>query len=118
MLLFYMLKDKDDILAEMVDFFGKLPEPWWTEWEARTEFFEEDGKRIIVEGAEDELNTLRNALNHKIEAFQRDSKDKKVLAVPEDEQKLCKDLLMKLFSYRHGNRLSAEEVVKHDWFKM
>jgi len=41
-----------------------------------------------------------------------------VFAVPEDEQKLCEDLLMKLFSYKPGNRLSAEEVVQHDWFKM
>ncbi|KAH8589164.1 kinase-like domain-containing protein [Bisporella sp. PMI_857] len=118
MALFYMLSGKDDLLAEMVDFFGKLPEPWWIEWEARTEFFEEDGKRIIVEGSEGELNTLRNALNHKIEAFQRGGKDKKVLAMPEDEQNLCEDLLMKLFSYKPGNRLSAEEVVQHDWFKM
>jgi len=93
-----MLRGEDDILAEMVDLFGQLPEPWWMKWEARADFFEEDGKRIIVEGAEGEVNTLRSALNHKLEVFERDSKDKMVFAVPEDEQKLCEDLLMKLFS--------------------
>jgi len=30
-------------------------------WEARAEFFEEDGKRIRYEGAEEEVNTLRSA---------------------------------------------------------
>jgi len=69
MSLFHMLRGKDDILAEMVDLFGKLPEPWWMKWEARAELFEEDGKRIIVEGTEEEVNTLRSALNHKLEVL-------------------------------------------------
>jgi len=89
------------------------------------DFFEEDGKRIIPEWAEEESytwaneesNTIRNALNNKLEVFET-GKDKKVLAVAEDEQILCEDLLLKLFSYRSGDRLQAREVVQHDWFKM
>lgn len=44
--LFYMLLDRDDLLAEMVRFFGKLPQPWWDQWEARDDFFDEHGRYI------------------------------------------------------------------------
>ncbi|KAG6871186.1 hypothetical protein C0992_011547, partial [Termitomyces sp. T32_za158] len=36
-------KDRDEILIEMVRTLGKLPERWWTAWEARDQFLEEDG---------------------------------------------------------------------------
>ncbi|KAL9573941.1 hypothetical protein ACKAV7_001933 [Fusarium commune] len=35
--LFYMIFDRDELLAEMVRFFGKLPEDWWAMLEAREE---------------------------------------------------------------------------------
>jgi len=31
---------------------------------------------------------------------------------------MLKDLPTKLFAYKPGGRLSATEVVQHDWFKM
>jgi hypothetical protein len=33
--LFYMLIDRDELLAEIVRFFGKPPLEWWDKWEAR-----------------------------------------------------------------------------------
>lgn len=115
--LFYMINDRDELLAEMVGFFGKLPEKWWEKWEARADFFDKNGKRIGF-GGEYEVYTLDMALNHAIEVFEIGSKDKKVLAMPEEEQRLLKDLLTKLLTYTPGNRLSAIEVVQDDWFKM
>jgi len=35
---------KDDVLRQMVQAFGKLPEPWWTAWGKRILFFDEDGE--------------------------------------------------------------------------
>jgi len=73
-----MIKDRDELLAEMVGFFGKLPEQWWGKWEARADFFNENGKRIGF-GGEYEVYTLDRALNHKIEGFEIGSEDKMVL---------------------------------------
>jgi serine/threonine-protein kinase SRPK3 len=116
--LFYLINDRDELLAEMVEFFGKLPEHWWEKWEARADFFDENGKRIGVEGEDEEVHTLEAALSNKLEVFQMGGENKKVLAVPEEEQRLCKDLLTNLFTYAPENRLSAEEVVQHAWFKI
>ncbi|RMZ77755.1 hypothetical protein DV737_g4221, partial [Chaetothyriales sp. CBS 132003] len=40
-LLFYMIPDKDELLAEMVRFFGIPPQMWWDKWEARKNFFDD-----------------------------------------------------------------------------
>lgn len=117
--LFYMIDDRDELLAEMVGFFGKLPDGLWEKWDARGDYFEEDGKRIEIEGqAQDEPYTLEVALNQELESFEYGKEaEKKVLAFPAGEQRLCKDLLTKLFSYTPGERLSAEDVLQHEWFK-
>ncbi|CZR51029.1 related to dis1-suppressing protein kinase dsk1 [Phialocephala subalpina] len=113
--LFYMINNKDELLAEMVRFFGKLPESWWESWEARTDFFDENGKTL---SAADEGYTLDTVLDNKIEVFERGSKDKNIFIVPKEEQKLCKDLLLKLLTYTPGDRLNAEEAMQYDWFKL
>ena len=35
--------DKDDVIAEMVSTLGLLPQQWWELWQARGDFFLEDG---------------------------------------------------------------------------
>lgn len=74
--------------------------------EARADFFNEDGKRIRF-GGEYDVYTLDMALNHKIEGFEMGSEEKKVLAMPVEEQRLLKDLLAKLLTCTPGNRLSC-----------
>jgi serine/threonine-protein kinase SRPK3 len=37
------MPDKDDIIAEIVSSLGLLPQQWWESWQARGEFFLEDG---------------------------------------------------------------------------
>jgi hypothetical protein len=46
-------------------------------------------------GGEYEVYTLDRALNHKIEVFEIGSEDKMVLEMPEEEQRLLKDLLIR-----------------------
>ncbi|KAK7431274.1 hypothetical protein QQZ08_002045 [Neonectria magnoliae] len=41
--LFYMIYDKDELIAESARFFGKLPKEKWGKWEARGDWFDEDG---------------------------------------------------------------------------
>jgi serine/threonine-protein kinase SRPK3 len=119
--LFYMIYDKDGLLAEMVSFFGKLPDPCWAEWEAKADFFEENGKRITMEGQEEEVYNLQTVLADKIETFENGSPSKlpeHTFSVPEDEQKLCAKLVLKLLSYTPGDRLSAKDAANDEWFKV
>lgn len=115
--LFYMIYDKDELLSEMVRFFGKLPEDWWAKWEARGEYFDKDGKWLREEDW-----SLEVALSKPIEIFESGEKckegPKKSLQTPEAEQRLMADLLYRLFKYDPSERISVEEVLRHEWFRL
>lgn len=117
---FYMIFDKDELLGEIVRFFGKLPKEWWEKWEAREHFFDEEG--TWLQRGDDEEWSLEVALSKPIETFLpgADSKreTQKSLVTPKAEQELMADLLYKVFRYEPEKRLSAEEVLAHEWFKM
>ncbi|KAF4441447.1 CMGC kinase [Fusarium acutatum] len=102
----------------MVRFFGKLPEEWWAKWEAREEYFDADGKWL----RDEEDWSLEVALSKPIEIFESGEKykegPKKSLQTPEAEQRLMADLLYRLFKYDPRDRLSAEEVLGHEWFRL
>ncbi|KAF5678526.1 CMGC kinase [Fusarium denticulatum] len=116
--LFYMIYDKDELLAEIVRFFGKLPEEWWEKWEAREEYFGADGNWL----RDEEDWSLEVALSKPIEIFESGENykegPKKSLRTPEAEQKLMADLLYRLFKYDPRERISAEDVLGHEWFRL
>ncbi|KAI1347920.1 kinase-like protein [Xylaria sp. FL0043] len=119
--LFYMIYDKDELLAEMVRFFGKLPEPWWDKWEAREDFFDNQGKWIRYRYSEEEWS-LDVALSKPQEICRMGSDNngaaRKTLTTSKAEQSLMADLLYKLLRYEPQKRLSVQEVLDHEWFKM
>lgn len=42
--LFASFNTQDEILRQIVQTLGKLPEPWWSAWEARSRVFDEEGR--------------------------------------------------------------------------
>ncbi|RYP82135.1 hypothetical protein DL769_001740 [Monosporascus sp. CRB-8-3] len=119
--LFYMIFDKDELLAEMVRFFGKPPQTWWDKWEAREDFFDDQGT-WLRDGDDKEEWSLEAALSKPIEIVQpggdHNGAAQKVLITSKAEQGLMADLLYKLFRYEAEKRPSVEEVLAHEWFKM
>jgi serine/threonine-protein kinase SRPK3 len=119
--LFYMIFNKDDLLAEMVRFFGKPPKTWWDKWEARGNYFNDRGIWLL-HGDEKEEWSLEVALSKPIEIIHsggdRNGEVQKALTTSKEEQSLMADLLYKLFRYEAEKRLSVEEVLAHEWFKM
>ena len=111
--LVYMISDTDELLAEMVRFFGRLPGPWWDTWEARGEFFDEQG--TWLRGGDGERWTLEVALSKRVQVVQP---RRRALVTPAGERKVMADLLYKLLVYEPEKRPSAEEVLGHEWFKM
>lgn len=122
--LFYMIYDIDELLAEMVRFFGKLPDGWWDKWDARQDFFDDQGVWLRdYDGEEKEEWSLEVSLRKPIEIVRRGNAEQggvfqKELVISDAEQKLMADLLYKLLRFEPEKRLSAEEVVAHEWFNM
>lgn len=118
--LFYMIFDKDELLAEMVRFFGKPPKELWDHWEARGDFFDDQG--VWRRQGDDEDWLLEVVLSKPTETITQgeDQKEevKKSLTTPTDEQALMADLLYKLFRWDPEKRLTTEEVLAHAWFRL
>ncbi|KAK3985430.1 kinase-like domain-containing protein [Cladorrhinum sp. PSN332] len=113
--LFYMIYDRDELLAEHVRFFGKLPEKWWAAWTGKKDWFDEKGRFLRDVQNETEEWSLEIALSKPCEVV---TPERRVLSTPEEEQKAMVDLLHRIFRFEPGKRLSAEEVMGHGWFRM
>jgi serine/threonine-protein kinase SRPK3 len=89
---------KQEVLREMVLTLGKLPDRWWTKWEDRSQYFDENGKFI------GDLKMLPPVSG-------------KFLKIPPDrmEAKELKELervIRMMVSYEAMDRISAAEVAR------
>ncbi|KAG4430751.1 hypothetical protein IFR05_013772 [Cadophora sp. M221] len=41
------MDDDDEVIMQMVPLLGKLPEPWWSSWKARGQWYEGDGTPLV-----------------------------------------------------------------------
>ncbi|KAG8164502.1 hypothetical protein KVR01_006420 [Diaporthe batatas] len=118
--LFYMIFDKDELLAEMVRFFGKPPKELWDRWEARGDFFND--QEVWLRQGDHEDWSLEVALRKPMQTIIQDGDQKgeveKSLTTHTNEQAMMADLLHRLFRWDPEERLSIEEVLAHAWFKM
>ncbi|KAJ5928335.1 hypothetical protein N7466_007291 [Penicillium verhagenii] len=112
--LFYMIYDIDELLAEMIRLFGKPLPAWWDKWEAREDFFDDQGKWLRGRADTQELS-LEVVLNNLVEIV---APEMKKLITSKKEQGLMADLLHKILAYDPEQRLSVDGVLNHEWFKM
>lgn len=129
--------DDDEYLIAMTRILGKMPEPWWsTTWEARKRIYKDEadslGRVVSVRAHLMENQPPRTSTVHPSVAQGARSLREKLAAgvwyidmsrdthrdMPEREQELFADLLGLLLRWRPEERVSAEEVLKHEWFNM
>ena len=137
--------DVDECLDAIVTIMGRFPEPWWSEtWERRRDFFEDsadaNGRAIEVrerrsdtsgqvpDGRKEETRAVNferaraRSLEEAIAegfVYSRDTSLEaicKVISV--EEARILAGLLAKLLKYDPEERISATEVLEHDWFRI
>ncbi|KAH8679986.1 kinase-like domain-containing protein [Tricladium varicosporioides] len=118
-----MFGDEDDILMQMVQLFGKFPEPWWSSWEKRDCWFDEEGKPSVYfdDGTATSQATTLEAILAEGYSFYPDSSNtkedgKKTFSIPKEEIVVFADLLYQILKYSPGKRLTAEKIAEHKWF--
>ncbi|KAK9365209.1 hypothetical protein V1509DRAFT_414394 [Lipomyces kononenkoae] len=127
----------------MVQTLGKLPEPWWSSWESRHDYFDEDGKpknywpngiplskeypliQLIRDIGADDYQPVTD--EYSVETDNVKSSD---CAEPETnsmfesmgtrlsatEVEVFEDLLHKVLRYNPEQRLQIQEIIEHSWF--
>ncbi|KAL8773763.1 MAG: hypothetical protein Q9209_001531 [Squamulea sp. 1 TL-2023] len=101
--------DRDDIIAEMVSCLGPLPSDWWNVWEARGEFFLDDGSWRIDMTRPHAPNS--RPLTQRIQDMGRKNDPDFSTEEANSLEKMLRDMLV----YEPKRRASATDVVKSEW---
>jgi serine/threonine-protein kinase SRPK3 len=107
-------------LKRIVLLLGRPPQSWWTSWEKRRDYFDEDGRPREVP------KLWYSSLREKLRMIHTDDDlsfrgkgplyEEAGTALAEEEVDLLADLLEKMLRYRPDERIVMDEVVAHPWF--
>jgi serine/threonine protein kinase len=117
-----------DILRQMVETLGRLPDPWWAAFKQRALWFEGDGQPKSEQDQERAgvlLKAYRSSIRAKLlEIGEQDDPpsgdegpmiEKPGVRLHEEEIELLEDLLEKMLRYRPEERIRTQ-VIQHPWF--
>ncbi|KAL8722940.1 MAG: hypothetical protein Q9225_000632 [Loekoesia sp. 1 TL-2023] len=110
------MPNSDDILAEIVDTLGRLPEPWWQKWNYRGEFYEEDGRKKTEDLMEEYQEARPLAVRiRQMRSSPPAARDAEQLS--EEDLAGLQELLEHCFRYKPEDRVTAEDILKLDWIR-
>jgi serine/threonine-protein kinase SRPK3 len=118
-----------DILRQMVETLGRLPDPWWAAFEQRALWFEGDGQPKSEQDQERGgvlLKAYRSYIRAKLleiggqdDPLSEDEGpviEKPGVRLPEEEVGLLEDLLEKMLKYIPEERIRIQDDIRHPWF--
>ncbi|KAK9374657.1 protein kinase [Lipomyces chichibuensis] len=135
--------DPDDVIRQMVQTFGKLPEPWWSSWDRRNDYFDEDGKpkiywpndiplskeyplvQLIRDIGSDDYQPVTDEVaveTHNVKSSDGTEPETKSMfesmgmRLSDTEVEVFEDLLHKVLRYNPEQRPQVQEIIEHSWF--
>ena len=106
----------DDVLSEIVDCFGRLPDAWWNKWKYRAESYEEDGTKKTEHLTDGYKETRPLAVR-----IQRMRSKPPVARAAEQlsEEDLwgLQQLLEQCLRYKPEDRVTAREILDLEWIQ-
>lgn len=120
-----------EVLKQMVETLGRLPDPWWDAFQQRALWFGKGGQPM---GEQDQdragvhLEAHGTSIRMRLlEIGKQDdppSKDEGAMIensgvrLPEEEVDLLADLLQKMLKYSPEERICIQDVIRHPWFTL
>ena len=101
--------DPEEIVVQWIDLFGPLPTIWWDSWEAKSRYFETDGRP--KEGRE-VWGPLEKTFEDTVQRYRREG-DHGVYGT--EEQKAILDLMRCMLALKPEDRPSAQDVMESEW---
>ncbi|KAI1906349.1 hypothetical protein LOZ52_006469 [Ophidiomyces ophidiicola] len=107
----------DQVLKEHVEMIGKLPDPWWSQWEARSDLFDDDGTKNVKEHLQQYYINSSWGWDQRLE-MQNNFRVREGFAtlLPEEDQAFNKMLRLMLV-FEPQKRATIEEVEQSEWMQ-
>ncbi|KAL1871994.1 hypothetical protein VTK73DRAFT_1783 [Phialemonium thermophilum] len=120
--------DDDEYLIAVTLILGKLPEPWWTNWDQSSHLYEAGSggphsRLVEIPGrlckrVPDPRSIKEKILACRARGHPGRQEDGEVRNMTDEEVALFADLLEKLLRYAPDERMPAREAINHGWFTM
>lgn len=105
-----LMPDKDDVIAEMVSCLGPPPQQWWEAWQARGEFFLENGSwKTDMKRYRDPKS---RPLLLRIQQMGREND----ASFSQEESIMLERMLRAMLEYDLSKRADIEDIGRSDWF--
>ncbi|UNI16582.1 hypothetical protein JDV02_003008, partial [Purpureocillium takamizusanense] len=105
-----ILATPDNTTCEQVDALGNLPPEWWNKWEARRQWFNNDGSPL--------KQRLQRTWEDRFEDSIQESRRREGMPVLEaEESDAIFVMLRSMLSFRPETRLTADKVLESKWMK-
>ncbi|KMU91672.1 hypothetical protein CIHG_09431 [Coccidioides immitis H538.4] len=101
---------QDDITVEHVETFGKLPDQWWSKWETRGNWFDEDGHKNVKESLRQYYGNTSRSWTQRFAEINISRKSKKLEAFDTEEKKSFHDMMQSMLVLEPSERASIDNV--------
>lgn len=120
------LNTENDVLRQITQTFGKLPNPLWNAWEGRHYYYDEDGKSKLGKNGKPKAPSwpLSQSIAEVGGSGEKEAENAACLSfaveplgagIPENEASQMEDLIIRMMSYDPKSRLSLDQVLDHPW---
>lgn len=92
---------------------GKLPDPWWTQWESRADFYNEDATVDVTTGA-----PFQDSLEERYDWFVNAARRRSDMEEQgQDEKKAFLRMIGMMLQYFPSDRATIQDVVESEWMQ-
>ena len=110
------MPNADDVLSEIVDTLGRLPDPWWRIWEHRAEFYQEDGSKK-TDNLTEEYREARPLAVRIRQMRSTPPAAREAEQLSEEDLAGLQGLLEQCLRYKLEDRPSAQDILNLDWIQ-
>lgn len=108
----------DEVTIEHVEMLGKLPDRWWSKWEKRSNWFDEDGRKNVKESLRQWYsNSARDWTQRFAEYIQHPRERKRFDTFSTKEENAFCDMMKSMLVLEPSRRATIEDVVRCEWMR-
>lgn len=108
----------DEVTIEHVEMLGKLPDRWWSKWEERSNWFDEDGRKNVKETLRQWYsNSARDWTQRFTEYIQHPRERKRFDTFSAEEENAFCDMMKSMLVLEPSERATIEDVVGCEWMQ-
>ncbi|EEQ35638.1 putative non-specific serine/threonine protein kinase [Microsporum canis] len=108
----------DGVTIEQVEMLGKLPDRWWSKWEERSNWFDEDGRKNVKEYLRQWYgNSTRNWIQRFTEYIHNPRERKRFDTFSAEEENAFCDMIKSMLVLEPSKRATIEDIVGCEWMR-